>query len=722
MTISGRNMAVRIVVGNVKHILMIFLLFSSLPIFAADAPIITINSHLPSGTYNVAYANGWVEASCHGCGIGAYTWQVTSGSLPAGLLLCGQSINDTQCSVSGTPTSGGTNTFTVQVTDSLHRSSATQTLSITISKAATTISWPTPAPIAYGTPLSATQLNAAFSVPGSCTYNPPSGAVLAAGAQTLSVTCNPNDSNDYTPANASVPLTVNQAPLAVTAGNASRSYGSPNPAFSATYSGFVNGDNQSILSGTPSFTTPAGPSSPVGTYTITVAQGSLSAANYSFASFTPGQLTIMQASPTISWPVPAPIDYGTRLSTTQLNATFSVPGLCTYYPTPGTVLAAGAQTLSVTCNPTDSTDYTSAGATVPLIVNAPLTLGTTILPGGAKNQSYTATLVATGGTPSYSWSLASGSLPVGLTLSTSGVISGAPTTATNSRFSVTVNDSATPPQSTTQSLSIAIASSPLTPPSQAAGYNLVFTDDFDDPTLNLSPNGLDDYYWYNPGMFWESAVPAPATNIAVANSILTLTWNSGQDSSACVPPIVPKTCALWDTSIATAAIDGSYYRAWTYGYFEARLNWDPVTGSWPAFWMIPLEGMSQNGNPGAATQGEFDIMEGQGYYANHLYFTLHIWVNGTDQGPGTYDYTVPSGVSLSDYHTYGLLWTPGNVVWYFDNNAVTSVTYTNSTLDSQHYYLILGSQEGANWSYGDMTNVTASSIPVNVDWVHVWHQ
>ncbi len=71
------------------------------------------------------------------------------------------------------------------------------------------------------------------------------------------------------------------------------------------------------------------------------------------------------AVPTISWSDPADIVYGTALSGTQLDATANVQGTFTYTPAAGTVPGAGNdQTLSVTFMPTDTTDYTTASATV----------------------------------------------------------------------------------------------------------------------------------------------------------------------------------------------------------------------------------------------------------------------------------------------------------------------------------------------------------------------
>ena len=58
---------------------------------------------------------------------------------------------------------------------------ATATVAITVTKATPTITWATPADIVYGTALSATQLNATASVPGTFVYTPAAGTVLNAG-------------------------------------------------------------------------------------------------------------------------------------------------------------------------------------------------------------------------------------------------------------------------------------------------------------------------------------------------------------------------------------------------------------------------------------------------------------------------------------------------------------------------------------------------------------
>jgi fibronectin type 3 domain-containing protein len=75
------------------------------------------------------------------------------------------------------------------------------------------------------------------------------------------------------------------------------------------------------------------------------------------------------------------------------------------------------------------------------------------------NTAYSTTLAASNGATPYSWSVTSGSLPAGLTLSAAtGAISGTPTTAGTSSFTVKVTDSGSPATSASANLSITVAS------------------------------------------------------------------------------------------------------------------------------------------------------------------------------------------------------------------------------------------------------------------------
>ena len=125
-----------------------------------------------------------------------------------------------------------------------------------------------------------------------------------------------------------------------------------------------------------------------GTQTLSVKFTPTDAIDYTTVTQTVS-LLVNQATPTITWATPAAINYGTALSSTQLNASTTPAGSFVYTPAAGAVLTAGTQTLSVTFTPTDAIDYTTATQTVSLVVNqatpaitwatpAPITYGTAL--------------------------------------------------------------------------------------------------------------------------------------------------------------------------------------------------------------------------------------------------------------------------------------------------------------------------------------------------------
>ena len=88
-------------------------------------------------------------------------------------------------------------------------------------------------------------------------------------------------------------LSVTKAPLTVIANDQTKVYGAANPPLTATISGFVNGETSSVVSGSAALSTTATVVSAVGLCPITVAQGTLAAANYAFTTFNPGQLSVL---------------------------------------------------------------------------------------------------------------------------------------------------------------------------------------------------------------------------------------------------------------------------------------------------------------------------------------------------------------------------------------------------------------------------------------------
>lgn len=165
------------------------------------------------------------------------------------------------------------------------------TLSANITSTNATITWSNPANISYGTLLSATQLNASANIPGTFVYSPAVGTLLSAGNHNLSVTFNPTDNVNYSQTTSTVSITVEKASLSVTANNVSKVYdGIPfSGGNGVVYSGFVNNENESVLSGSLTYSGTSQGATVKALYVITA--GGLSSSNYNI-TFIDGILSI----------------------------------------------------------------------------------------------------------------------------------------------------------------------------------------------------------------------------------------------------------------------------------------------------------------------------------------------------------------------------------------------------------------------------------------------
>jgi hypothetical protein len=399
-----------------------------------------------------AAAPGYTTQSILLSGTGVQTTPSIIWAKPAaityGTMLSGTQLNATATvpgtftysPAAGTLLAAGQQTLAVTFTptDTIHYTSATASVTLTVKKAALTIFWANPAVISYGTALSNAQLNASSMAVGSFAYSPTAGTVLSVGKHTLSVILTPADPSNYTTATATTTtmLTVNKAaplitwatPVAITYGtalSATQLNASSSTAGTFIYSpaaGKVLAAGQQILKGT--FT-------PTDTNDYTIATATVT-------------LTVSQEIPSIAWTPPAAIAYGTALSARQLNASSSVGGTFTYSPAAGTVLGVGQQTLTVSFSPNNSTDYTTATDEVTLTVNMgtttiKLTSSASSAPSGAS-VTFTATVTGGGVEPTGRVTFVDGSTQLGTgILNSSGVATFAATNLAVGRHSVTAN-------------------------------------------------------------------------------------------------------------------------------------------------------------------------------------------------------------------------------------------------------------------------------------------
>jgi len=234
-------------------------------------------------------------------------------------------------------------------------------ISIVVAKATPALTWRTPAEITCGSALDDAQLNAKAPVPGKLSYSPAAGEVLPPGTHTLSVTFTPADSANYATAQATVLLTVVKATPAI-------QWPKPDPIPYGTRLSDTQLCAEAPVPGTFEYHPGSGAVLAAGEHRLSVVFTPADTLGYS-ASQTAVSLTVAKATPAITWPTPDPIAYGAALNANQLKASATAPGSFAYTPAAGEILEPGVHELSVNFTPTDTLNYASAHAVVPLTVN-----------------------------------------------------------------------------------------------------------------------------------------------------------------------------------------------------------------------------------------------------------------------------------------------------------------------------------------------------------------
>jgi hypothetical protein len=455
---------------------------------------LAISGTLAAGVMGTAYSSGLSATG----GTPGYTWSVVSGSLPGGLTLAAGTG-----AISGTPSASGTFSFTVQVSDSSNPVQ-TQTAAVSITVAPTPVA-PVLLTIATSSLAAGTDgaaytqsLLATGGTPGytwSITGGSlPAGLTLAgtgviSGTPTVSGTFNftvqvSDSSNPVQTKSAALSITVAPTQLEVTP--TSLPAGTDGTAYTQTLhaSGGTPGYTWSISSGS----LPAGLTLADGSGVISgkpTASGTFNFMVTVHDSSSPVQTKSVAFSITIA-AVGSPLTIGTTslltatdgaTYTQTLHASGGTPGYMwsiTAGSLPaGLTLAAGTGVISgkptasgrfnFTATVSDSSSpVQKQSANLSISVTASqLAIVTTSLAAGTDGTAYSQMLHASGGTPGYTWSIATGGLPAGLTLASGGTISGTPTASGTFVFSVAVSDSSGPVQKQSANLSITIAATPL---------------------------------------------------------------------------------------------------------------------------------------------------------------------------------------------------------------------------------------------------------------------
>jgi beta-glucanase (GH16 family) len=254
---------------------------------------------------------------------------------------------------------------------------------------------------------------------------------------------------------------------------------------------------------------------------------------------------------------------------------------------------------------------------------------------------------------------------------------------------------------------VAAAATPQ-PVGSAGGANLVFSDEFNGPSLDTSK--------WRTCSWWASTTCSIETNaeqelytpnnVSVSNGVLDL--QARQESAV---GWNGKTYNYTSGMISSGGLYGSSAPgfSYTYGYAEARVKVPAGQGLWPAFWQLPAD---------YSWPPEIDAMEILGNQPSTTYMHYHyLDAAGNTQGPGA-SWTGPD--FSAGWHTFGVDWEPTAITYYVDGVARWSFTDA-ANITNKPQYLVLNLAVGGNWP-GAPNASTPFPSDFLVDYVRVWDQ
>lgn len=369
-----------------------------------------------------------------------------------------------------------------------------------------------------------------------------------------------------------------------------------------------------LVSGTPTAPGPSGPQ----VFRAVDANGSAATATFSFT---------IQPQLTLTATLPSTANVGTAYSG-LLTASGGLPpltfGVASGQLPPGITVNASSGAVSGT--PTFAGTFTAtlsatdAGGlavtrvvTVAVFSNPPPAVVTSTLANGVTGAAYVQTLAGQDGQPPYSWALSTGSsLPAGLSLSTSGQISGTPTAAGSTSFQVTLTDANG--QTARKNLTIAVFTPlQITTTSLPEGYATLAY-----PATTLGATGGQAPYTWSltgtlPAGVTFNAGAATLSGTAAAGSAgsygitFTVSDASGQARTAPFTIDLYALPAVATTTLADGAVGGSYSQTLQATGGKSPLSWQLTSGALPAGILLDSMAGTLVGSPTTAGTATFTV-------------------------------------------------------------------------------------------------------------------
>jgi beta-glucanase (GH16 family) len=260
-----------------------------------------------------------------------------------------------------------------------------------------------------------------------------------------------------------------------------------------------------------------------------------------------------------------------------------------------------------------------------------------------------------------------------------------------------------------------------------ASGTLVWSDEFtNSASNNAQPNPLVWTYDTGNSGFGNSELETYCAWGSTATSCDAANPNAYADPSG-ILHIVARNPSVGVYTSARMKTEGLF--SFQYGRIEAKIQVPESQGMWPAFWML---GDNINTTPWPAC-GELDILEhidgsntpfgGPGNGAAPGYDWTQSSVHGTNLNGGA-PYTT-AGFSAATWHTYGMIWTKGQIQYYVDDPTKIYETFDASTMsgtwpfDSGPEFVILNLAVGGTWP-GSPDATTTFPSELQVDYVRVY--